>query len=198
MAKNGIEGRIHYIGKVKIHDFIPEINQFVAFMGLVCSCLQVFCVILYVLITVMPLPALAASSGAIRAFDDLKVSTKDYSGQKLVQKEFGDAKLTGANFSKADLRGAVFNGAILTQANLQGADLSDGIAYLSDFGQADLTNAVLNGAMLLKSNFRGATVTGADFSAALLDREQVLLLCQSASGSNPVTKVETRESLGCP
>jgi uncharacterized protein YjbI with pentapeptide repeats len=145
--------------------------------------------------------ALAASSGAIRAFDDVQVTgkaaAKNFAGQNLQQSEFGDAKLIAANFKGADLRGAVFNGAVLTGANLQGVDFSDGIAYITNFAQADLSNAILNSAMLLKSNFQGATVTGADFSDAVLDYEQVAHLCQSAEGVNPVTKVNTRESLGC-
>lgn len=143
------------------------------------------------------LPAQAASSAAIRAFDDVNVQTKDYSGQDLVRAEFSNARLINANFSGADLRGAVFNGAVLKGANLHGVDFSDGIAYISDLSETDLSDAILTAAMLLKSSFRDANVTGADFSDAVLDRDQVLRLCKTASGVNPVTGVSTRESLGC-
>ena len=142
-------------------------------------------------------PANAASSAAIRAYDDVEASAKDYAGQNLVRSEFGDSNLQGANFAGADLRGAVFNGAKLANANLHGVDFSDGIAYITDFANADLSNAIFNSAMLLKSSFKGANVTGADFSDAAIDRAQVVALCQTASGTNPVTGVDTRESLGC-
>lgn len=150
-----------------------------------------------VVFVTLPLPAQAASSAAIRAYDDMQVKTKDYSGQNLVRAEFNNTKLAEANFSSADLRGAVFNNAILNKANLHGVDFSYGIAYLSDLSAADLSDAILTSAMMLRSNFKGAKVTGADFSEAVLDREQVVQLCEYASGVNPVTGVDTRESLGC-
>lgn len=158
----------------------------------------VFCAVFLMSVAGFSLPALAASSAAIRSYDDLEATVKDYVGQSLIKAEFGDADLQGANFQGADLRGAVFNGANLTNANLQGVDFSDGIAYITNFAGADLSGAVLESAMLLKSNFKNATVSGADFSYAALDKVQVLELCKSASGVNPRTGVDTRESLGCP
>ncbi|HEY9626766.1 MAG TPA: pentapeptide repeat-containing protein [Coleofasciculaceae cyanobacterium] len=156
-----------------------------------------FLLALLVMVTCSPGIAIAASSGAIRAFDDVAASTKDFSGQDLSRAEFGDAKLQGANFSSANLQGAVFNGAVLKEANFHAADFSNGIAYITDLRGADLTDAILESAMMLKTNFKDAKITGADFTFATIDRSQILMLCKTASGTNPVTGVDTRESLGC-
>jgi hypothetical protein len=156
------------------------------------------CLTLLALLTFAPLPAQAASSAAIRAFDDVEKIVNNYAGQNLIRSEFGDANLENANFSKADLRGAVFNGAKLAKANWHGANFGDGIAYITDFSGADLSDAIFDSAMVLKSRFKGANVNGADFSGAVIDKTQVLEMCKTASGVNPVTKVDTRQSLGCP
>lgn len=144
----------------------------------------------------LPGGAWAASSSSLKA-SQVEIQDLDFSGQNLQTKEFVGEKLDGANFSNADLRGVVFNGASLKGANLQGVDFSDGIAYSSSFRDADLSGAILNSALLLQSYFTNTTVTDADFTFAVVDRVQLANLCANASGTNPVTGVDTRDSLGC-
>lgn len=136
-------------------------------------------------------PVLAATPA------DETISTKNYAGQSLVEAQFADTDLDDADFSNADLRGAVFDNTSMVNANLHAADLSYGITYLVDFTRADLSDAVLVEAMLLRSTFDQAKIAGADFTNALLDRQQLKKLCAVASGVNPKTGVETRASLQC-
>jgi len=82
------------------------------------QCLKGIVVALLVVFTFLPVPAYAASSAAIRAYDDVNVQTRNYSGQNLIRAEFSNARLKNANFSNADLQGAVFNGSVLTNAKL--------------------------------------------------------------------------------
>src|SRR5579883_3414881 len=75
--------------------------------------------VLFILIAIVPLPALAASSAAIRAYDDAEATTKNYSGQTLIKAEFGSVNLKGANFSGADFRGPGLTAPELATVTLQ-------------------------------------------------------------------------------
>jgi uncharacterized protein YjbI with pentapeptide repeats len=142
-------------------------------------------------------PAYASSAAAIRANNNTEIGNKNFAGKNLEQAKFSDAHLDQANFKKTKLIGVVFDNVTLTGATFQGADMSQGMAYRSDFSDANLEQVNFTDALLLKSTFTNAKITGADFTDASIDREQLIVLCESASGVNPVTKVATRDSLGC-
>ncbi len=150
------------------------------------------------LLTLVAAPAAEAiTAPELRAQRSLQDLQPDMHGRNLQQQEFLKASLEGFDLSDTDLRGAVFNTANLQNANLRGADLEDAVAFASRFDGADLSGAVLRNAMLMNSKFTAAVIEGADFTDAVLDLPQQKALCGRASGTNPRTGVDTRDSLAC-
>ncbi len=154
-------------------------------------------IILATVIFLTPLSVQAASSSSVTGSILNKAEGQDFSGKDLIRAEFTSVTLKDANFTNADLRGALFNGVLLDGANLHGSDFSSGIAYVTRFKNVNLSDAILADTNMLRSTFDNVDVTGADFSNALLDVQQLKKLCINASGTNPKTGVDTRESLGC-
>lgn len=121
----------------------------------------------------------------------------DFSGRDLTDSSFTNTNLRNSNFSNANLEGVSMFGASLEAANLEGANLSYATLDKARFSRANLTNAVLEGAFAFNTKFDGAIVEGADFTDVLLRDDMQQLLCDVASGTNPTTGRETRDTLFC-
>ena len=66
-----------------------------------------------------------------------------------------------------------------------------------DYTLTNQSGGDFHGQNLFNTSFSGATGKGADFTNALLDREDQRRLCQDADGVNSSGGVSTRDSLEC-
>ena len=121
----------------------------------------------------------------------------DLHGQDLSKSSIAGATARDSNLSDVDLHGTVVTLADLKGSNLNGINLTDTLSDRVNFQKTDLRNAVLVNMIASGSSFAGAAIEGADFSYAVLDSDDQRNLCEIATGTNPITGIDTRDSLEC-
>mmetsp|Transcript_28497 Transcript_28497/g.43087 ORF Transcript_28497/g.43087 Transcript_28497/m.43087 type:complete len:236 (-) Transcript_28497:29-736(-) len=132
----------------------------------------------------------------------VNLSGADFSKQNLKGVAFQQSVVRDANFKDSNLVGSSFFDATLDGSNFENADLSLSNVEMAQFNRANLKNAKMtemyvNGSTL----FEGVqSIENTDWTDTMLRKDQQKYLCNhpTAKGTNPVTGVETRESLMCP
>jgi uncharacterized protein YjbI with pentapeptide repeats len=131
----------------------------------------------------------------------VNLDNSNFRGQNLRGVAFQQSVVRDADFSNCILTGASFFDATLDGSNFSNTDLS-----LANFEMAQLRRANLHNAILKDMYVSGATlfegvkdIENTDWSGTFLRKDQQKYLCSlpSATGTNPVTGVDTRESLMC-
>lgn len=151
----------------------------------------VICAIAWVVVSAIATPAWAED------YTKQNLVDSDFSQQVLTDSSFTKANLRNSNLSYTNLQGVSFFGANLENVNLEGANLSYATLDTARLVRANLKNAVLEGAFAFNTKFDRAVIDGADFTDVLLRNDVQEQLCDAASGTNPTTGRETRESLSC-
>ena len=136
-------------------------------------------------------------NGTALQYGEADIAGKDFSKQDLRRSNFTAADCRDCNFKSSKLVGAYFIKSVVARANFENADLSDTLMDRAVIVDANLRNAVLQRGVFTRSDFSRSDIYGADFTNALVDKSQQMMMCKYADGVNSVTGVETRKSLNC-
>ncbi|MEL6929309.1 MAG: pentapeptide repeat-containing protein [Cyanobacteria bacterium J06600_6] len=140
-------------------------------------------------------PAIAQENAVNYTYSEIR--DQDFSHKNLVGGVFAAADARGSNFEGSNVSNSILTKGIFINTNLKDSNFTSSLMDRVSFEGSDLTNAIFQDAVATSTIFSDAIITGADFTGAILDRYQIYLMCQKAEGTNPVTGVETRYSLGC-
>eukprot|EP00980_Cylindrotheca_fusiformis_P004844 scaffold1034_cov127-Cylindrotheca_fusiformis.AAC.25 len=144
--------------------------------------------------------AVTAVSGGGLDFAGIDISGKDFSNQNYKGKDFTQVLAKGTNFAKSNLQGCRFYKAYLVNTDFTDADIRGVSMEDTSMDGASLKNAIASGSYFSTSILDTKSVENADFTDAQFPVKVLPLLCDRADlkGTNPVTGVDTRESVMCP
>lgn len=155
------------------------------------------------LVGCLALPQIAgAVSGGGLDYANLDITGQNFSNEpKLYKgKDFTQVIAKGTNFQNSNLQGCRFYKAYLVNTDFSGADLRGAGLEDTSMDGASLKGAIAAGAYFGQSLLDVGSLENADFTDAQIPIKTLPQVCErpDAKGTNPVTGVDTAESLMCP
>jgi uncharacterized protein YjbI with pentapeptide repeats len=132
-----------------------------------------------------------------KLYDRVSLSEQDFAGKNLAGTTFKRTNMRKINLKGANMAKAIFARTNVEDSDLTNANLRGALLDRANFTRSKLTNADMRDVLATGSLFKNTDITGVDFTNAVLDTFQTAEFCQRAKGVNPVTKADTRKSLGC-
>lgn len=144
-------------------------------------------------------PAVAVSGGGLD-YAGLDISGQDFSNGNYKGKDFTQVLAKATSFAKSNLQGCRFYKAYLVNVDFMGSDLRGASLEGTSMDGVSLKDAQLQGVYFGQSLIDVQSMENADFSDASIPTKTLPLVCDrdDVKGTNPVTGVDTRDSLMCP
>ena len=101
------------------------------------------------------------------------------------------------SLSGCELQNATLYGAKLKDTNLSNSNLREVTLDSAVLDGTDLSNTNLEDSFAYSTQFENVKIQGADFTNVFLPKDIIRKFCESATGTNPITNRETRETLDC-
>lgn len=124
----------------------------------------------------------------------------DLRGKDATGKDMSGVIAANADFSGVSFKDAQISKAYARNSKFVATDFTNAVVDRVSFDGSDMKNALFVNTVLSGTTFSNADLKDTDFSNAYLGPFDVKNLCANPTlqGTNPTTKVDTRESAGCP